>query len=48
LGFFQLSTEKSHPIETNGQLWGLALPKPKQAIGRDGKAPSEVLPAASP
>jgi hypothetical protein len=47
LGFFQLSTEKSQQTETNGWLLKQALPKPKQVIDRNRKAPIEVLPAAS-
>jgi hypothetical protein len=47
LGFFQLSTEKSQQIETNGWLLKQALPKPKQVIDRNREAPIEMLPAAS-
>jgi hypothetical protein len=51
LGFFWLSSEKSQPIQLNGVLWKLALPKPKPRIGKDKKARLEVLlvlPAALP
>jgi hypothetical protein len=47
LGFFQLSTEKSQQIETNGWLWVRAFQKPKLLIGRNHEAPFDVLPAAS-
>jgi hypothetical protein len=47
LGLFQLSIRKSQQIETKGVLSEVAFAKAKAALGRDGEARIEVLPAAS-
>jgi hypothetical protein len=43
LGFYQLSSGKKQGIETNRWLSEVALPKPKNPIGKDGEACFAVL-----